>query len=46
MELPDDAWTEPVVPVLRRGLAPDPRERPKDAEEFAALLSDVLPAVA
>jgi hypothetical protein len=27
-------------------LAHGPRERPKDAKEFAALLSDVLPAVA
>jgi serine/threonine-protein kinase len=46
MQLPDDAWTAPLVAILQKGLEPDPRSRPKDADEFGAMLAGALPAIA
>jgi O-acetyl-ADP-ribose deacetylase (regulator of RNase III) len=42
VEFPGDVWMEPAVSVLRRGLAPEPRNRPTDAQEFGRLLSGAL----
>jgi serine/threonine protein kinase len=46
VELPDDVTMQPAVSVLRRGLAPEPGNRPHDAQEFGRLLGSALDLVA
>jgi O-acetyl-ADP-ribose deacetylase (regulator of RNase III) len=41
----DGSLIEPVIAVLRRGLATAPEERPKGADEFGSLLAGALQAV-
>ena len=44
VELPDDAAMAASVAVLKRGLAPEPANRPSDAREFGRMLQDALAA--
>jgi serine/threonine-protein kinase PknK len=45
VELPDDVSLAATVAVLKRGLAPEPANRPEDARVFGRLLQDALVAV-
>ncbi|WP_328971868.1 serine/threonine-protein kinase [Streptomyces sp. NBC_00239] len=42
--VPEDAAPEPVRPLIRRGLAKSPRDRPQDAEAFVAELEGLAAA--